>query len=577
MVSRNHRGLKVDSIMKSPRQVCNEASNNDVLISCSPTATSPSEKRDQIPAAPHPVPSSSIDPATEKVSERPKSPQHPEIPPTFNQHAVSEHDFGASRLKSLSADTVRDVVLPLLMRNIALREGNTKEDSSDVVRDVLQNVLTDEACQSITDQMLDVRKQLRTSSVRDSSLMLDNVLDASRTTSSQLLRRSDSPTLITDTSLFRVNGTARSSSDVFGNRDDAQNPSKRRRLDAGARYSPNWMSESSTPVSPQRDFSRSVLSPHSFSNLNTSLVKHRNHPESNSESLGNTESFLHRRNLQSEPHSNPSVARPSTAPLSSNPSEVFADLHDSNRSTSLPLPTLMTSAHSESAVHLEGPKASSMEVQMNGRHDMIVSSPQDKKINGHLPQHDISPDIELVVPSEKKPLPCHKVPSIWSVGIALSHPGILEFTFDIDEETAKKWNIRPHMDNLEPSSKCEKLAVHLLSLPLGPNGIQNNSHPQNLSQMWTSMHSWPSQGSLTIQINQGEPYGKTWFPYDLGPENVLLNITAALHVGVNKICCLQLSPLEHLFVVHTSVVVEPDLVDIEQQTTSEHSEQVDHG
>ena len=38
-------------------------------------------------------------------------------------------------------------------------------------------------------------------------------------------------------------------------------------------------------------------------------------------------------------------------------------------------------------------------------------------------------------------LPCHHVPGLWFVKVALNDMGTLECSFDIDPETAIKWNL----------------------------------------------------------------------------------------------------------------------------------------
>lgn len=45
-----------------------------------------------------------------------------------------------------------------------------------------------------------------------------------------------------------------------------------------------------------------------------------------------------------------------------------------------------------------------------------------------------------------------------------------------------------------------------------------------------------------------------------GPENAPLNITEGIQVGENKIRCIQLSSLQHLFAIHASVTFEPEPV-----------------
>jgi hypothetical protein len=39
-------------------------------------------------------------------------------------------------------------------------------------------------------------------------------------------------------------------------------------------------------------------------------------------------------------------------------------------------------------------------------------------------------------------LPCHNVPGVWFVKVALGDIGTLECSFEVDDVTALKWNLR---------------------------------------------------------------------------------------------------------------------------------------
>jgi hypothetical protein len=40
-------------------------------------------------------------------------------------------------------------------------------------------------------------------------------------------------------------------------------------------------------------------------------------------------------------------------------------------------------------------------------------------------------------------LPCHNVPGVWFVKVALGGIGILECSFEVDDVTARNWNLEP--------------------------------------------------------------------------------------------------------------------------------------
>jgi len=50
-------------------------------------------------------------------------------------------------------------------------------------------------------------------------------------------------------------------------------------------------------------------------------------------------------------------------------------------------------------------------------------------------------------------------------------------------------------------------------------------------------------------------------PHCLGSENTPLNITEAIQLGENKIRCIQLSSLKHLFAIHASITIAPEPVE----------------
>ena len=62
----------------------------------------------------------------------------------------------------------------------------------------------------------------------------------------------------------------------------------------------------------------------------------------------------------------------------------------------------------------------------------LVAKPSyaEQNASGKAATAEYNPDI----------LPCHHVPGLWFVKVALNAMGTLECSFDIDSETAIKWN-----------------------------------------------------------------------------------------------------------------------------------------
>ncbi|KAF9068980.1 hypothetical protein BDP27DRAFT_1326235 [Rhodocollybia butyracea] len=126
-------------------------------------------------------------------------------------------------------------------------------------------------------------------------------------------------------------------------------------------------------------------------------------------------------------------------------------------------------------------------------------------------------------------------------------------------------------DSVESAASADdqQLAVHLLCLPLELVA----SAFQNIE--WMSCHSWPTQGSLLVDVNRTKSHGKSWLPHFFGMDNVPLNITDAIQLGKNTIRCIQLSSLQHLFAIHASVA-RPTAAEVEEEPSVIKEAPFDH-
>jgi hypothetical protein len=85
---------------------------------------------------------------------------------------------------------------------------------------------------------------------------------------------------------------------------------------------------------------------------------------------------------------------------------------------------------------------------------MSVSEPSNnnhKGLSGHIKHPELAPGPPFYAQQNASgetataeynlnTLPCHHVPGLWFVKVALNDMGTLECSFDIDSETAIKWN-----------------------------------------------------------------------------------------------------------------------------------------
>ncbi|KAL0574764.1 hypothetical protein V5O48_007191 [Marasmius crinis-equi] len=200
-----------------------------------------------------------------------------------------------------------------------------------------------------------------------------------------------------------------------------------------------------------------------------------------------------------------------------------------------------------------------------------------QQISPSAPGQVSAPDSQS---GEKPVLPCHSVPGLWFVKPALDHAGILDCTFEIDEETAQKWHLQHHHSMYDPSSlqeimiaKMQFRSAHGTSITdlklnllcLSQEGVMSvfASKPTNqeatADAVWnTAAKEWPKQGTLLIQVNPGKSYGTSWMPHHLLPDSPPLDVTNSVGIGTNVIRCIQLSPAQCFFVLHATVGTSPD-------------------
>jgi hypothetical protein len=70
---------------------------------------------------------------------------------------------------------------------------------------------------------------------------------------------------------------------------------------------------------------------------------------------------------------------------------------------------------------------------------VIDNKDMHERVNNRVRTPKTSDDVQ-----ESRPdvLPCHNVPGVWFVKVALGGIGTLECSFEVDDVTALKWNLR---------------------------------------------------------------------------------------------------------------------------------------
>ncbi|KAH7868402.1 uncharacterized protein C8R40DRAFT_842790 [Lentinula edodes] len=408
-----------------------------------------------------------------------------------------------------SANRIRDVVLPLVLENFNLRGGAGGNHLSKDVLGAAQCVLTDEVCHSIEMQMVEAQKQLREARVPESHPRLEvphETTDGSLPDALQL-------SVPERTSPPHLNGRLSSSNTIIQDGDGDYldwRPSKRRRIDT--------ISVSPSPISPrQSSVKRSHLPTYSLSGQTS--------PNAGKQ------------------HQQLSVSCSPKTPINRSPSAFPDSVHDHSMCSPKKLPSTNLFQPPYKETTSEAPSSLSLHSQLahaSAFSDQVETSPSLPRQSLEVERPDNVDKLQtLPINNEDTSVPL-KVPGIWGIGKSLANPGILEFIVDVDIKTAHAWCLSP--DSQDPS--------------------------KNSFEGWIPLHTWPAQGSLLVDINHGKSEGQIWLPHYLGSENIPLDITNAIQQGQNKIRCIQLSPLQHIFAVHASIPPEPAPIHTEDSSDS---------
>lgn len=164
---------------------------------------------------------------------------------------------------------------------------------------------------------------------------------------------------------------------------------------------------------------------------------------------------------------------------------------------------------------------------------------------------------------------CHNVPGLWFVKMGSKHTNILECSFEIDKETAAKWDI-PEISLISekrtvPSQMGKpRLCLQILCLPTDlVQSVQGTIQPGASAgdvaiALSTIKESWPPTGNLIIEVNPGTGHGHTWLPFDLEPTSPSVNLEDHIHEGKNVVQLIQLAGMaDHIFVLFASLQQPP--------------------
>ncbi|KAF8910606.1 hypothetical protein CPB84DRAFT_1672506 [Gymnopilus junonius] len=184
-----------------------------------------------------------------------------------------------------------------------------------------------------------------------------------------------------------------------------------------------------------------------------------------------------------------------------------------------------------------------------------------------------SSPVSLYGKDQQLHLPCHNVPGLWFVKLGLDELGTLDCKFDIDHNTAKKWNLLPlnspgshHTDivPLKTSQKQLSLQICSFSRQLVDEIIQTHNSetaPEDIAKsIFALPQSWPAAGHLIITINPGAHNTRTWLPHEFGPNHPPIQIEDFVFEGNNIVQFIQLSGMpETIFALFAAERVKDSL------------------
>ncbi|KAH9481280.1 hypothetical protein JR316_0005802 [Psilocybe cubensis] len=183
------------------------------------------------------------------------------------------------------------------------------------------------------------------------------------------------------------------------------------------------------------------------------------------------------------------------------------------------------------------------------------------------PVPEIIEEQETAEPQPPRPvLPCHNVPGLWFVKLALDNMGTLNCDFQIDQETALKWNIGQtnnedavitDFHSVQVPRKRLSLQICSFSKQLVQGVIETLGTDQTPATIASAIfgleQKWPNQGQLIVKINPDTANTKTWLPNRLGLNNAPVQIEDFVQEGQNVVQFIQLSGMsDNLFALCAS-------------------------
>ena len=205
--------------------------------------------------------------------------------------------------------------------------------------------------------------------------------------------------------------------------------------------------------------------------------------------------------------------------------------------------------HMESVSPGTGSMSTRLTIRASGSHHLtpkpmvIEDKDMHERVNNQVRTPKTSDDMQ----KSRRPgvLPCHNIPGVWFVKVALGDIGILECSFEVDDVTALNWNLRRakwvvlHYTfilsrndltlndsmNLPIASddilQKERLQLHVCCLSQKDvQSVMDSLKPDATAHdvataMLAIENNWPTPGHLIIMVNPQNKNKRVWLPHKL--------------------------------------------------------------
>ncbi|KAF8271141.1 hypothetical protein EI94DRAFT_1797315 [Lactarius quietus] len=145
------------------------------------------------------------------------------------------------------------------------------------------------------------------------------------------------------------------------------------------------------------------------------------------------------------------------------------------------------------------------------------------------------------------------VPGIWAIQVGKPSPCQIDLSFEVDQDTAvcvRRWASR--RQSFEPYVRhvvVHLVALHATAVSAAQKALSECAGSLTPQAFALALHDlqpqWPSDGTLVLQLNAGQPVEQSWFASDMSAGKSL-DVSGAVLAGTNTLRILQLRNMAEL-------------------------------